>query len=173
MGHGAQLDAKDKDDQSAIHKAAASGNNDIVNILIKSGAKINLLDKDGDSPLHYASRTVGTPTSRSLTMIKCFIENGAKLNIKNNKGETPLDVAYPEEIKQYLLEKQTEAATKETVTNQDPCIICHGPRNGFYVLMPCGHASLCEDCCKKITKDKFGKCPSCRRPTKSYTKIFY
>ena len=135
---------------------------------------VTALDKDGDSPLHYASRNeLDQSYSTNLAIIEQLIEHGAKLDIKNNKGETPLDVASHEEVKQYLLEKQTETTTKETVTNQDPCIICHGPRNGFFVLLPCGHASLCEDCCKKITKEKFGKCPSCRRPTKSYTKIFF
>ena len=99
---------------------------------------------------------------------------------KNNEGKTPLDVASQEdddddadEIKQYLLQLQNEDMTKETITNKDPCVICMGPKNGFYALVPCGHASLCEDCCKKITKDKFGKCPTCRKPCKSHMKIFF
>ena len=108
-----------------------------------------------------------------LDTVKYLVENGAKIDIRNNKGETPFDFAKFDNIKKFLLEKQNETSTKETVTNQDPCIICHGPRDGFYALMPCMHASLCEACCKKITKQKFAKCPTCRRPTKVYSKIFF
>ena len=108
-----------------------------------------------------------------LEIVKYLIENGAQSDVKNLEGKTPLEITDDEEIKKILTEKKNETASKETVTNQDPCIICHGPRNGFYVLLPCGHASLCENCCKTVTNQKFAKCPTCRRPAKSYTKIFF
>ena len=135
---------------------------------------------DGSTPIHLAAaqrRKAYSNEHNTFLAVKCLAENGAKINIKNNKGETPFDVAKLEVVKDYLLEKQNEAfieaTTKEIVTNQDPCIICHSPRDGFYVLMPCMHASLCEVCCKNITKQKFSKCPSCRRPIKEYSKIFF
>ena len=140
----------------------------ITKFLIRSGAKLDEKDENGATPLHLAVERY-----YSLPNVKHLIENGAKISIKNNKGKTPLDIARTEDVRKYLREKETEINTEETVSSQDPCIICHGPRNGFFVLVPCNHASLCEDCCKNITKEKFGKCPSCRRPTNSYNKIFF
>ena len=89
--------------------------------------------------------------NEDFDIVKLLIEKGARFDIKNNDGKTPLDVAnedfYDEhEIKQYLIQLQNEDTTKETITNKDPCIVCMGPKNGFYALVPCGHASLCEDC---------------------------
>ena len=134
--------------------------------MIKSGADINARDKDGSTILHLA-------TQYSLGLVRFLIENGAQFGVKNNSGKTPLDLAPDNLVKEYLLELQKEDTNKEIVTNQDPCIICMGTRNGFFVLLPCAHASLCQPCCKKITKDKFGKCPTCRKPSKSYKKIFF
>ena len=111
--------------------------------------------------------------SISLEIFKVLINSGAQFDAKDNNRQTPFDLAKDQEVKKYLLELQIKDSDKETVTNKDPCVICMGPKNGFYALMPCAHASLCEDCCKKITKDKFGKCPTCRKPSKSYKKIFF
>ena len=109
-----------------------------------------------------------------LFWILLLIDNGAQYDVKDNQGNSPLDISDNEDVKKFLTEKKSEnTTTEETVSNKDPCIICHGPRNGFYVLLPCGHASLCEKCCKTITNQKFAKCPTCRRPAKSYTKIFF
>ena len=105
--------------------------------------------------------------------VKFLVDIGAQFDAKNKNGQTPLDIAGNDAVKEYLEELQNEDNNKETVSNQDPCIICMGPKNGFYALMPCAHASLCQPCCKKITKDKFGKCPTCRKPSKSYKKIFF
>ena len=143
----------------------------MLKFLIKSGAKINAKDKDGSTPLHTAVE-YNNPEA-----VKFLIEKGARFDMKNNNGKAPLDIANDNAesalLADYLSQLQNEDTTKETVTNKDPCIICMGPKNGFYALVPCGHASLCEDCCKKITKDKFGKCPTCRKPSKSYKKIFF
>ena len=46
------------------------------------------------------------------------------------------------------------------------------PRNGFYALNPCGHVSLCEKCCIKITNDTTPKCPTCRKGIISYLKLY-
>ena len=175
IANGAQINAIDSFGKSPLHWAVKNSNRHnyekqctIARNLIKNGAKIDTKDKDGATPLHLAAEKYF-----AFTFVQLLIENGAKISIKDNKGKTPLDIACTEEIRKYLTEKQTNTMAKETVSNQDPCIICHGPRNGFFALLPCSHASLCEDCSKKITKEKFGKCPSCRRPTKSYTKIFF
>ena len=50
-------------------------------------ADINARDKNGQTPLHYAS-------SKNLNdMVEFFIARGADVNAKDNNGKTPLDVA--------------------------------------------------------------------------------
>ena len=149
---------------------------EVVKILINSGAEVDAKDNNGLTPLHVAAKEreiFHGGQVQLLEIFKVLINSGAQFNIKNNDGKTPLDLATDQKVKKYLLELQNKDSDKETISNKDPCVICMGPKNGFYALMPCAHASLCEYCCKKITKDKFGKCPTCRKPSKSYKKIFF
>lgn len=55
-----------------------------------------------------------------------------------------------------------------------PCIICWAPRNEHYVLLPCGHVSLCKSCTIKISgQGANSNCPSCRSPILDYKKLFF
>ena len=149
---------------------------EVVKILIASEAEVDAKDNNGLTPLHVAAKErefFHGGQVELLEIFKLLINSGAQFDIKNNDGKTPFDLAKHYEVKAYLLELQNKDSDKETISNKDPCVICMCPKNGFYALMPCAHASLCEDCCKKITKDKFGKCPTCRKPSKSYKKIFF
>ena len=174
VGHGAQINVQDKDVRTPLHLAVIYGSIEIVKYLMKSGAKIDEKDVDGCTPLHLAASE--SPTNNALEIVKYLIECGAQYDVKNLDGKIPLEVAQTEDVKEFFTELKMNIQllkSEETVSNKDPCIICHGPRNGFYVLLPCGHASLCENCCKTVTNQKFAKCPTCRRPAKSYTKIFF
>ena len=98
---------------------------------------------------------------------------------ENKNGETPLYLAIKkgkQNIADLLSETKNRTENeipKETYTNKDPCIICMKPRNQLYVLWPCGHTSLCEKCCIKVKLEPYSKCPSCRKPIKSYKKLFF
>ena len=62
---------------------------------------------------------------------------------------------------------------EENISNKALCIICFTPRNGIFVLSPCGHTSLCEPCCLNLKNQTEPECPSCRKPMKDYMKIFF
>ena len=112
-------------------------------------------------------------------MVKYLIQQGAQVNIRDNNGQTPFDLAdeYERfETAEYLLKMKKESEFKNPpnhTNDQALCIICLTPRNGLYSLYPCGHASLCEPCCYKLKREKYSKCPSCRKPIKDYNKIFF
>jgi len=59
-----------------------------VELLIKYGANINLVNCDKETPLHIAISYNKSP------IIKLLLANKADLTIKNNKGETQLDIAF-------------------------------------------------------------------------------
>ena len=113
-------------------------------------------------------------------MFKNLVENRANIDEENKHGKTPLYLAIEfgkQNIVKYLTETKNKSEEKEipreTYSNKDPCIICMKPRNQLYALMPCGHTSMCETCCIKVKIEPYSKCPSCRKPIKSYNKIFF
>jgi len=64
-----------------------AGHAEAAQLLIKKGAKINGINRDGATPLH-ASAFFG-----QTEIVELFIKNKANLNIANRDGETPLDSA--------------------------------------------------------------------------------
>ena len=169
----------------------------IVKLLIERGAQIDAKDQDGNTPLHIAAnRDVRTHREsmdhdiffgknqlkksyrNSMDLVKILIEKGAQIDAKNNNNETPFYLANRQnrkEIAKYILEKKREIENQnapENFSTKDPCIICMEPRNGIFVLFPCGHISLCELCSYNLTQETHPKCPTCRKPVREYTKGF-
>ena len=82
--------------REAIHDAASDNFYDfrISILLIENGAKINVLDIDGGSPLSEAI------VNNYLNLVKMLIKYGASLELKNSKtGQTPLLLAVSREFK--------------------------------------------------------------------------
>lgn len=71
--------------------AVYCGNYDIVKLLIKKGADVNVTCEDTDgyacSALHIAAYC------DSLDIIKYLIDNGADIHLKDSNGQTPYDLA--------------------------------------------------------------------------------
>ena len=114
--------------------------------------------------------------------MKCLIEKGARIDVQDDKnGRTPYFLAVKNDhtdVVNYLTatkKRKAENEPEETFGSKSPCIICYAPRNGFYVLLPCGHTCFCELCCIKLTckDDLNSKCPSCRKAINSYQKVFF
>ena len=129
---------------------------------------------EGVTILHTAARL------GKLGVVKFLVEKGAMIDAKDNNDCTPIFFAYKYDQKaviDYLTAtKKRKAETEipeETYNNKDPCVICYEPRNGLFVLLPCGHTSLCEFCCLQISTKDHSKCPSCRKAITSFKKIFY
>ncbi len=59
----------------------------VIQPLIEKGADVNLKDRYGETPLHYAAE------NGSTRMAEFLIASGADVNAKNAKGETPLHSA--------------------------------------------------------------------------------
>ncbi len=66
--------------------AVQDGGFNKVQGLINRGANVNAKDKDGKTPLHYASRS-----DHHLGMVKYLISKGADIDVKDNSGRTPED----------------------------------------------------------------------------------
>ena len=87
-----------------LHVAAADGNSELVELLLKHGANIDAADRDEDTALHYAighyhyqslrcsSQTVAASNS-SKSVVNVLLEKEANVNIANKSGQTPLHCA--------------------------------------------------------------------------------
>lgn len=62
---------------------------DAVRVLIKSGAMVNAVDREGATALHWAAWTGNYPITVTL------LENGANPHLRDASGRTPKDWAYP------------------------------------------------------------------------------
>lgn len=60
---------------------------DIVKLLLKHGAQINIKATDGETPLHHAV------TKQNKRMVEVLLSNGADVNAKDNSGKMPLTLA--------------------------------------------------------------------------------
>ena len=69
---GADVNAKDKDDSTSLHWAAAWGHTGIVALLIAHGADVNAKNKGGEMPLHRATN------NGYLEIVNLLNRHGAK-----------------------------------------------------------------------------------------------
>jgi ankyrin repeat protein len=87
----ATLDEKsiDRLGRSALHYAAAEQNLDQINLdqirrLIQGGSDVNLADRDGWTPLHFAAQSHNAEVARLL------LDSAASVDPRDGHGNTPL-----------------------------------------------------------------------------------
>lgn len=74
---------KDANGYTPIHAAASYGHTELLRYLISKGGNINIIDEDGDTPLHSVE---------DADVAKFLVEEfSADWRKKNSAGQTPLD----------------------------------------------------------------------------------
>lgn len=82
-----------------LHASAKAGHFEIVKMLIEAGIPINIIDKFGDTPLHYAIKeSLSYGSVGKKVVVAYLVRKGANLNIKNIKGFSPMDLITNNEI---------------------------------------------------------------------------
>jgi len=84
---------------SPLHYAALAGDASKVKELIEDGWDVNVIDGNGETPLHYAF---------NVEVAELLIKAGADVNAVDYYGSTPLDKAASEELKNFLIENGAE-----------------------------------------------------------------
>ena len=99
-----------KNGWTPLHQAAFSGQLEMLNALLKAGAKLDETDHDGDTAVHYAA------VQGELPCVEALAAAGAKLDVKDSDGETPVDVAVKsvkKRLKELMEEAQDEASAAD------------------------------------------------------------
>jgi cytohesin len=81
---GADVNARTKKGDTALHLAASRWDARLVQFLIEHGGDVNASNDDGETPLHNAAYLA------KRDVITLLVDHGANLAASNKKGETPL-----------------------------------------------------------------------------------
>ncbi|KAK7873734.1 hypothetical protein R5R35_013266 [Gryllus longicercus] len=104
LADGAQVDARDKDGNTALHIAASSGRTEVVDILIAKGAAVDRRGLRSRTPLHCAA------AKGHETIVARLVTAGAKLDSRDADGATVAALAAQgghAEVVLWLLEQGT------------------------------------------------------------------
>ncbi|KAF7494387.1 Oxysterol-binding protein-related protein 1 [Sarcoptes scabiei] len=82
---------------SSLHLATYFGHSEVVDLLLKNGADVDIQNEDGDTPLHKAAYT------GRENIIHQLIQSNANVFIQNGEGLRAFDLAKTESIHQLLL----------------------------------------------------------------------
>ena len=88
IGHGTDVNAMNKQKQTALALACENGNVDDVKLLLNARADPNIADVNGNTLLHNAVRN-----TISKETLQAIIDHGADVNAVNNEGATALLLA--------------------------------------------------------------------------------
>ena len=87
LEHGADVNAVDKEQHSALMKAASAGRAQTAHVLLEYGADLRAEDKEGLTPLMLAAQ------SRRLEIVHMLLEKGADVDHRTPQGNTVLMAA--------------------------------------------------------------------------------
>ena len=99
--------------ERALHMVAKDRDLAWLGFLVQKGARIDLKDRDGNTPLIDAVR------SGFIEGVRILIAKGAQINASNNLGETPLIVAVQKRdvaMTRLLLTEGADPAKRDTAT---------------------------------------------------------
>ncbi len=88
-----RLEECDSRDRTPLHMAAARGQEWIVELFLARSASVNITDKDGWTPLHWAAAAFGEPITAYHEIVKMLVQHGADLRAAASDGKLPIDIA--------------------------------------------------------------------------------
>jgi ankyrin repeat protein len=96
LSHGAFVDSRDQLGGTALHLAAATGEDVAVAALLDGGADIEAIHAEGGTALHFAA------AKGNLSTVMLLLDKEANVHALDDGGQTPADVASRERIKAVL-----------------------------------------------------------------------
>ncbi|XP_043466925.1 ankyrin-1-like [Leptopilina heterotoma] len=113
-------------DKRLLHVAAARGHLQIVDLLIKNGAEINVVDIKGRTPFYIAL------LQNKVEVAEFLLENGARIDIRREDGRTTLHVAIKTQniqIVERILKKGTMVNVLDDMSRMKPIDVAASLKN--------------------------------------------
>ncbi|XP_014233513.2 ankyrin-3-like [Trichogramma pretiosum] len=90
-----KVDARDYEGWTPLHEAIANDNINLVEILLRRGARPNIVDKQGSTPLHYScKRDINNENMAKMIFQICDEKHQmVQVDAQDNEGRTPLHEA--------------------------------------------------------------------------------
>ena len=121
----------------------------VLELLLKNGADVNAVNKNGKTPLHSAAE-YGAP--EDLTSV--LLARSANINARDKYGKTPLHYAKRSEAAKYLINNGADVNAASTVLKRTPLHVEAKRGNDVKMIK-----ALLEAGADKRAKDKYGKIP--------------
>jgi len=102
MMAGGDLNCRDHEGRTLLHRAASMGLDEMADLLTMRGARLNVRDHLGWTPLHLAV------CHDNRKMVDFFLARGAEVNARDRRGFTPLHLAASPEVAELLIKKQAD-----------------------------------------------------------------
>lgn len=83
----ASCDLAGANGDTVLHRAVQTGDQEIIGLVLRRGAKVDAQNRFGNTPLHIAALT-NNPAS-----VNTLLDHGAKVEIVNGAGQTALELA--------------------------------------------------------------------------------
>ncbi|XP_071122381.1 ankyrin repeat domain-containing protein 50-like [Mytilus edulis] len=88
ISYGADVNARDNEGETPLHKTCRYGNNELVKTILSSNkSDLNLRNKEGQTPLYLACKF------SHEQVIKILLERQADTTLEDKDGKSPLDVS--------------------------------------------------------------------------------
>ncbi|XP_029414984.1 ankyrin repeat domain-containing protein 61 isoform X2 [Nannospalax galili] len=116
LTHGAQVNAQDHEGRTALHEACFGGREVIINLLLEFEANVNILTRNGESPIHmYLQRSSNI---RDKTLLARLLYRTYPLRLSNKQGILPAGIMLPEF---HLLRKTLVKLARNPLSLEDIC----------------------------------------------------
>jgi ankyrin repeat protein len=91
LEHGANINLRNGQGQTALHKVSLLGNPNIIHLILNHGADVDAQDDGGSTPLHLVISDASPWDAEQA--IGVLLERGANINMRNHEGQTALHKA--------------------------------------------------------------------------------
>ncbi|ELW64914.1 ankyrin repeat domain-containing protein 61 isoform X2 [Tupaia chinensis] len=114
--HGAKVNVQDHKGQTAMHEACFGGTEEIINLLLEFGANVNILTRNGESPIYrFLQRSSNIRDTALLTRL---LYRTYPLRLTNDQRILPVGIRLPEF---HLLRKTLVKLSQKPLSLEDIC----------------------------------------------------